>query len=317
MDAGTDMHDQSHGQTHGQLHDQTPGEDAGSYERLIRLVRVALALEAHGYYNAAKLLRAIVYSEEIRASNRQGLPVPIAELDRQMQMAIGELQSAGIAPQIIEALQHGRQGALEDRTISLTEIPQVHVCRTCGEIFLGRVPDRCPTCGARAITFKEFLPYYFLEPLPQRQALLALKSTPDELEQLVRGLTEEQMSRSPAPGEWSIRDVLWHLLVAQNIFAGRVDKILWEHNPSLKGVAAWAIGSEGSLSVREILQRLRTSRQETLDKLRGLTLQGWLRPARHEEFGQVTLLQQASYFAKHDRYHMPQIEAIRRVVEGA
>jgi uncharacterized damage-inducible protein DinB len=287
------------------------------YRHLIRLVRVARALEAHGYYNAAKLLWAVLFSEETRASNLQGLPIPIDQLDREMDAVIDDLKRMGVGPELITALQHGKQAALEDRTIALTEIPQVHVCRTCGHIFLGQIPERCATCGARALTFREFIPYYFLEPLTVQQALLALASTANELEQLIRGLTEEQMTRSPGPGEWSIHDVLSHLLVAQNIFAGRVDKILWEHNPPLKGVAAWAIGSEGSLSTREILERFRTSRQETLDKLRELTLQGWLRPAQHEEFGQVTLLQQASYFAKHDRYHMPQIEAIRKAIEKA
>jgi len=47
-----------------------------------------------------------------------------------------------------------------------------------------------------------------------------------------------------------------------------------------------------------------------------MPVEGWWRTAQHEEFGSVTILQQASYFAKHERSHLPQIAAIRRTLEG-
>ena len=62
-----------------------------SYEHLIRLVRVARGLEAGGYYNAAKLFWAMVFSEELRASNEQGVPLEAGDLDREMQIAIDTL----------------------------------------------------------------------------------------------------------------------------------------------------------------------------------------------------------------------------------
>ena len=284
------------------------------YERFIRLVRVAGGLEAGGYYNAAKLLWAIVFSQAIRASSEQGAPIDADELDCEMKAAINGLIAEGAKPELITALQHGRQGARENRTIPWTEIPPVFVCRTCGEVALGEAPQRCPTCDARALTFREFPPVYFLEPLHPQQALAALVSAPDEVEELVKGLSEEQMARPPRSGEWAIRNVLSHLLVAQGLLAGRVKKMLAEDNPSLKGVAAWAIGGEESLSAREILERYRASRQATVERLKRISVQDWWRTAQHEEFGQVTLLQQASYFAKHDCYHLPQIEAIRRAI---
>ena len=40
------------------------------------------------------------------------------------------------------------------------------------------------------------------------------------------------------------------------------------------------------------------------------------RQGQHGEFGEVTVLQQASYFAKHDQSHLPQLDAIRRVLLG-
>jgi len=285
-----------------------------SDEHLIRLVRVARGLEAGGYYNAAKLFWAEAFCEEIRASNDQGVPLEADDLDREMQIAIDTLGTAKGRPELIAAFQYGRQAVREDRIIPWTEIPQVYVCRTCAEFALGQAPQRCPTCGARALTFREFLPVYYLEPLAPERALAALISGPDEVEDAVKGLSEQQMTHSPRPGEWAIRDVLWHLLMAQRVFAARVEKMLTEDDPSLEGVAVWTIEGEESLSARDILARYQDSRKATVDQLKAMSPGDWWRTARHEEFVQFTILQQASYFAKHERSHLPQIDAIHQVI---
>ncbi|MBA7507672.1 hypothetical protein ES706_06392 [subsurface metagenome] len=285
---------------------------AKSYEDLIRLVRVARGLEAGGYYNAAKLFWATAFCQELRASNEQGLPLEADDLDREIQTAIDTLATAGAKPELVAALQYGQQAARENRTIPWTEIPQVYVCRTCGEIALGQAPQRCPTCGARALTFREFPPVYYLEPLSPPQVMAALVSGPDEVEDAVKGLSEEQMTQPPRPGKWTVRNVLWHLLMAQSVFAGRVEKMLAEDNPSLEGIAVWTIEREESLSARDILARYRDSRMATVDQLKAMSLGDWWRTARHEEFVQFTILQQASYFAKHERHHLRQIDVIRQ-----
>lgn len=286
-----------------------------AYDQLIRLVRIARGLERGGIYNAAKLFWAAAFSEEIRASNLQGVPIEPDALDREMEGAITTLKTSGVAAQLLAALEHGRVGAKENRTIPRSEIPELYVCRDCGEILLGESPQRCPSCGARSQTFREFPPVYYLEPLRPEQALLALRTAPDEIERAIEGLTEEQMAQVPAPGRWAIRDVLSHLLVAQSLLAGRAEKMLTEDNPSLQGVAAWTIGRDETLSAKDILALFRASREATVARLQGLALSDWFRMGEHEEFGQVTLLQQASQFAKHERYHLPRMESTRRIVE--
>ena len=44
-----------------------------------------------------------------------------------------------------------------------------------------------------------------------------------------------------------------------------------------------------------------------------LPLADWWRTGRHEEFGVVSIKQQASYFAAHELTHLPQIE---RLING-
>jgi len=90
-----------------------------------------------------------------------------------------------------------------------------------------------------------------------------------------------------------------------------VDKIHTQDMASLEGVAAWAVGASEVLAAGEILARYRGSRHATVDRLASIPGQDWWRLARHSESGVVSLLQQASYFARHDASHLSQIDAIR------
>jgi hypothetical protein len=139
----------------------------------------------------------------------------------------------------------------------------------------------------------------------------ALEATPRIVEKLLEGLTQEQAAMPSAPGEWSMREGLHHILVTEVLLSGRVRQILETDHPKLAGLAAWAERLEGDLGGQEIVRRFRESRQATVERLRGLSLEQWQRQGEHEEFGPVTLLQQASYFARHDQSHLAQLEKIR------
>jgi hypothetical protein len=229
--------------------------------------------------------------------------------------AIQALAGAGASAELLQALKRSRQAARENRTITHEESPDLRVCRRCGEIALGQAPERCPACGADGLTMRAFPAIYYLEPLEPQEALAALASAPGELSAIMAGLSEAELSAAPEPGGWTLREAAAHLLDAQGLLAGRVEKILAEEHPSLEGAATWAeVGGE-SLTAAEVLEQYRRSRQATVARLEGIAPQDWQRDAFHTEFGRVTLLQQASYFAKHERDHFWQIRAIRRAVE--
>ena len=46
----------------------------------------------------------------------------------------------------------------------------------------------------------------------QRESLALLTSTADRLEKAVAGLSDKELDHSPAPGEWSIRRIVHHLV---------------------------------------------------------------------------------------------------------
>jgi hypothetical protein len=289
----------------------------GSYDNMMRLLRIARGLEAGGFYNAAKLFWALAYSDEVRAINHLGIPTDPVDLDSEIEIAIQALKSNGISQGLVSAIKRGQHAARVNQAIPASDIPPVYVCRVCGEVLLsespmGDMPDQCPECGAWELTFREFPPIYYLEPMHPRVVMDALESAPRVVEAAVFGLTESQMSQALKPGEWSIREVLHHLLVTQELLGGRVERMLAEENPLLKGVVAWADKDEATLSVMAMLEHYRKSRLVTVNNLRGMPVESWWRTAQHEEFGSVTILQQVSYFAKHERSHLPQIASIRK-----
>lgn len=284
------------------------------YDRLIRLQRAIRALHSAGMYNVAKLLSASAFSLEIKARNRELIALGPG-LDSALSAVIDNLAGTDVNSAVIDALRRGQDAVKGNRTIPRNEIPEIRVCRDCGEMFLGYTPYRCPSCGARRLTFREFPPVYWLEPLHPAEVLEALQTAPDELDALGRGLTEDQLTWVPSPGQWSIRDVLAHLLAVQGVLAARIQRMTTEENPRLAGVTGWTMGDRG-LTAAQILTGYRASRGETVARLKELKFEEWWRTGEHEEFGRVTILQQTSYFAKHERYHLPRAEATRRLIEA-
>ena len=279
---------------------------------LVRLERAAASLEAGGLYGGGKLLRGAAFSLATRDAYAAGALTGsdlLAELD-----ALAEtLRAAGMPESFLAALGNAQSAAAESRELQLAEAPEVFVCRTCGTLVMQAAPERCPTCGERAITFREFVPTYYLEPLPIPVLLAALETAEDELRALVAGLSDARMDEQPIPGEWGVRDVISHLLFAERLLSERIRLLLTEDDPDLAGAAVWNYATDPRTAT-DLLDDFAESRGRTLAALRGLPLEGWERSGRHSEFGRVTVRMQASYFAKHERHHFPQIESIRRLL---
>ena len=56
--------------------------------------------------------------------------------------------------------------------------------------------------------------------------------------------------------------------------------------------------------------RLESEWQYNIPELETIPLADWWRTGRHEEFGVVSIKQQASYFASHEWTHLPQVERL-------
>jgi hypothetical protein len=286
-------------------------------ERIGRLLAVSRGLEREGAYNGAKLVRAALDRELVRYAEAESPSGGAAAADAvEALLREGDAVPEALAGPLAGVVAHVRAG----RTIPLRDAPRVHVCRVCGEVFLGEaVPVRCPVCDAPALSFREQLPVWYLEPADHGQVLAALATGPRHVEAALAGVDDGTLARPPAPGEWSARETLEHLLFAEQLFATRVERLLAEDDPDLAAAAVWAetpASDEGTASTGEpasaIAARIAALRHQTVGRLRSIDDAAWARPGTHAEWGRVTVLGQAAYFARHAASHQAQLAAAAR-----
>jgi hypothetical protein len=113
-------------------------------------------------------------------------------------------------------------------------------------------------------------------------------------------------------GEWSAHQVLEHLHNAQMLFRGRIDQLIAGGDPELASVMVWTMEDAGG-DTAGLLGAYTALRAEIVGILSGLSAETWQHTGRHEEWGRVTLAEQASYFANHEPTHLAQLDdAVRR-----
>lgn len=123
----------------------------------------------------------------------------------------------------------------------------------------------------------------------------------------IDGLTDEQVRRQIIPGKWSIFEHMVHLQTYQHIFIVRVQKILAGNNPSFPRYSAEAdpmFLENCSLSTREILQDLITTRKEMAAEMVQFPETDFRKTAVHPAFGQMNLLQWMNFFLLHEGHHL-------------
>jgi hypothetical protein len=281
-------------------------------ERIGRLAAVARGLEREGGYNGAKLVRAALerelvrYAEAEAPAGRQGLGDAVGELRRDLSRELPEPFIAGLSA--VEAAARGGS------TLPLDQAPPARTCRVCGELFLGDVPSACPTCESPALSFREHLPVWYLEPAEPGTILAALATGPGRIADALSGHDDGALAVPPAPGEWSVRESLEHLLFAEQLMDERVERLLTEEDPDLVPRAVWSEtppSDEGSTHTGEpawaLFERYRDLRHRTVGRLQDLDEAQWGRAGYHPEWGHVTILSQAGYFARHEASHLAQI----------
>jgi len=288
--------------------------DTAWTQALVELLALALRLEDEGQYNLAKLARATADALARRAAYGRAYPADGQDLNAAVTRVVDGLAGLGVEETAITAFRRGAAALAAGRLPLIDDTPHPYVCRTCGTLVLGTPVDDCPTCHARPDTFQWFPPVYWLQALDPPAALERLRHTPQEVATLLEGLTEEDMNRRPPNGGWAIRHILTHLRDAQDVLEFRLGLFAQQENPLLesKAVFEWATSqAERPPTAHELLGMYQATRARILETLEHLPPADWWRAGRHEEFGTVTLGQQASYFATHEITHLPQLAALR------
>jgi DinB superfamily len=135
-----------------------------------------------------------------------------------------------------------------------------------------------------------------------------LAATPSAVRQQTRGLSDEQVDRRPAPGEWSVAELLGHLCDSEIAFAFRARLVLAQDGPPLVGYDqdAWARLPRPPFA--DLLEAFTALRTANLALVRRTPEASWDRVGHHEERGATSFRLLVQTVAGHDRAHLRQLQ---------
>jgi uncharacterized damage-inducible protein DinB len=152
----------------------------------------------------------------------------------------------------------------------------------------------------------------------ERAGLLeTLASTPARLKAAVTGVPRKLLHWTPAPGKWSIQEIVCHMRdMEREAYLARYQRIMAEDNPTLPDVDGDRYALERdyrSLKLGEVLRDWARSRKECLKLLKKVKGDAWQRVGTHETAGPLSM---EGFLRRHaignDEAHLGQIEAIKR-----
>ncbi|HEV8132956.1 MAG TPA: DinB family protein [Acidobacteriota bacterium] len=158
-----------------------------------------------------------------------------------------------------------------------------------------------------------------LDLLGSQDPMLVHSGTVKKLRKAIRNLSRNQLGRSPAPGKWSIRQIIAHLVDVEIVAAYRLRRILANPGASIEpfdqDVWAKRLGYEKH-SVQNDLNHLEILKATNLELYRRLSPGEWKYHGMHVERGRETVEHICKMLAGHDLNHLAQVQAIRKQLLG-
>jgi hypothetical protein len=137
--------------------------------------------------------------------------------------------------------------------------------------------------------------------------------TPSLLAELIADVSNERLTKQPAPDKWSVSEILAHLAEDEIATAWRYRQMVEHSGIDLAGFDQdlWAkLGNYAARVPQESLALFRLLRGANLEFLRGLNAEQWNCFGTHAERGRITVRELAAHMAGHDANHIEQIRSI-------
>ena len=149
--------------------------------------------------------------------------------------------------------------------------------------------------------------------LGDRDPLRVQAATIARIEKLLKGVPSSKMRKRPAPGKWSIAEILAHLADNELVRSYRIKSIL-----GLPGTPIAAYDQDRRAESQDYSRRdpkislrvLRVLRESDLALLKSLRPEQWKQSGIHAERGKESVESLVRIGAGHDLNHIMQIEAI-------
>lgn len=138
----------------------------------------------------------------------------------------------------------------------------------------------------------------------------ALAVFPDELKQMLRGVSDGALRHRPAAGDWSAIETVGHIMEVEAVWAGRFRQMLAAEHPTFPAYAPDEAVQRRDYQNKQpdgLLLAFAEQRAEQVAFLRILRPAQLARTAVHATHGVISLADGIAILANHDRAHLQQI----------
>jgi uncharacterized damage-inducible protein DinB len=146
-----------------------------------------------------------------------------------------------------------------------------------------------------------------------QEPLRVQQTTAKKLSTLIQKLNKKHLTRRPAPGKWSIAEILAHLADTELAGGWRMRMILSQNGTPVQAFNqdAWAnTFNYAQRDSKTSLETFRMLRENNLALLKSVPKNLWDNYGIHEERGKESITHIVRMFAGHDLNHLQQIERI-------
>ncbi len=152
-----------------------------------------------------------------------------------------------------------------------------------------------------------------LSNLEGKDALKVLKTTPKKIKKMITGVSKKVLYKKPAPGKWSIAQIVAHLADSELVLGWRYRSVAEQSGVTLQPYDQdiWIENSNHEKSdISLMLEMYSILRQANLKFLSGLSQKKLENYGIHLERGKETIRNIMNLEAGHDLNHLKQIEKI-------
>jgi len=146
-----------------------------------------------------------------------------------------------------------------------------------------------------------------------RDPLKLQAAAPARLAKLLKGVSAAKARKRPAPGKWSIAEIVSHIADTELVGGYRIRAILGAPGTQIIGFDqdAWVTALHyDKRDLKKSFEQYRALREANLALLKSLTPEQWKQHGVHNERGPETVETIVKMFAGHDINHFQQIERI-------
>ena len=159
----------------------------------------------------------------------------------------------------------------------------------------------------------EYAPYYerYVSLVPEGDVVEAMSRQLEEVTALLGGIAEERAGHSYAPGKWTIKQLVGHVIDGERVFAYRALAIARGDRASLPGMEQDEYMEHARFDERtleSLCEEFEHVRRANVLMMRGFDTGAWARRGVASD-NEVTVLALAHIIAGHELHHMNVLRA--------